>query len=123
MSAKTLNFDNFIREKKEEPVLVTVFGKEYPVAPHIPAMVPIMMARANDAATEGEVAMMLVRAGDIMFGKDAIDEMCAKGLTSEELGDLIKKTFAVINGQDVDGDDAEEMSDEDSLVSPDKAKK
>lgn len=49
MASRTLNFDNFITEKKAEPVFITVFGKEYKVKPEIPAIVPVMMARANEA--------------------------------------------------------------------------
>lgn len=116
MASRMLNFDNFMAEKKAEPVIVTVFGKEYKVKPEIPAIVPVMMARANEAMTDAEASRIVLKAADAMFGAKAIDEMCEKGLTTDQIGDLIKKTFAVINGQDVDGEDAEILSDEDGMV-------
>lgn len=116
MASRTLNFDNFITEKKAEPVFITVFGKEYKVKPEIPAIVPVMMARANEAMTDAEASKIVLKAADVMFGARAIDEMCEKGLTTEQIGELVKKTFAVINGQDVDGEDAETLSDEDGMV-------
>ena len=42
--SRTLNFDNFMSEKNQEPVLVTVYGKEYQVKPEIPASVSISEA-------------------------------------------------------------------------------
>ena len=67
---------------------------------------------------------MLLNAGDVLFGKEAISEFCAKGMQSDQLINLIKMVFETINGKDVDGDDVEELSDEDSMVSTSsKAKK
>ena len=125
MAGRTLNFDNFMVEKNQEPIMVTVFGKEYPVKPQIPAVVMVTLARTNDTSiSEFEATKMLLNAGDILFGRDAISEFCAKGMQSEQLIQLIKMVFETINGKDVDGDDVEEMSDEDSMVStPSKAKK
>lgn len=116
MASRTLNFDNFMTEKKAEPVIVTVFGKEYKVKPEIPAIVPVMMARANESMTDAEASKIVLKAADAMFGANAIDEICAKGMTTEQIGELVKKTFAVISGQDVDGEDAETLSDEDGMV-------
>ncbi len=125
MAGRTLNFDNFMVEKNQEPIMVTVFGKEYPVKPQIPAVVMVTLARTNDTnISEFEATKMLLNAGDILFGRDAISEFCAKGMQSEQLIQLIKMVFETISGKDVDGDDVEEMSDEDSMVStPSKAKK
>jgi hypothetical protein len=116
--SRTLNFDNFMTEKKQDPVLVTVFGKEYAVKPEIPAIVMVTLARANDSkVSNSEAAVMIFRAGDVLFGQETINEFCAKGMTSEQLLSLIKKVFDTINGKDVDGDDAEEISDEDGMTS------
>lgn len=118
MANRTLNFDNFMTEKKQEPIMVTVFGKEYPVKPEIPAIVMVTLARTNDTnISEFEATKMLLNAGDVLFGKEAISEFCAKGMQSDQLINLIKMVFETINGKDVDGDDVEELSDEDSMVS------
>lgn len=117
MANRTLNFDNFMVEKKQEPVLVTVFGKEYPVKPEIPAIVMVTLARSNDKnISEFEATQMMIRAGDALFGKSVMNEFCDKGMQASQLIDLIKMVFEVINGKDIDGDDVEEISDEDGMV-------
>ena len=118
MAKRTLNFDNFMTEKKQEPIMVTVFGKEYPVKPEIPAIVMVTLARTNDTAiSEFEATQMMIRAGDALFGKEIVDEFCSKGMQASQLIELIKMVFETINGKDVDGDDVEELSDEDGMVS------
>lgn len=117
MERRTLNFDNFMSEKSQEPIMVTVFGKEYPVKPEIPAVVMVTLARTNDTSiSEFDATKMMLSAGDVMFGKEAIDEMCRNGLRSDQLIDLIKMVFETINGKDVDGDDVEELTDEDGTA-------
>ena len=125
MANRTLNFDNFMVEKKQEPIMVTVLGKEYAVKPEIPAIVMVTLARTNDTSiSEFEATKMMLNAGDVLFGKDAVNEMCANGLQADQLITLIKMVFETINGKDVDGDDAEDISDEDGMVSTsNKAKK
>lgn len=126
MSNRTLNFDNFMVEKKQDPIMVTVFGKEYPVKPEIPAIVMVTLARTNDTAiSEFEATQMMIRAGDALFGKEIVDEFCSKGMQASQLIELIKMVFETINGKDVDGEDVEDISDEDGLVSANgnKAKK
>lgn len=118
MARRTLNFDTFMTEKKREPIMVTVFGKEYPVEPRIPAIVMVTLARASDTrVSEMDAAKMLLQAGDILFGKAAIDDFCRQGITNDQLVDLIKKVFEMINGnRDLDDDDVDEISDEDGMV-------
>ena len=125
MAGRTLNFDNVMTEKKQEPIMVTVYGKEYPVAPEIPAVVMVTLARTNESTmSESDAAMMILNAGDVLFGREAINEFCAKGMRSEQLVTLIKMIFEMINGKDVDGDDTDEISDEDGMVAAgSKAKK
>lgn len=117
MKNRTLNFDNFMTEKKQEPIKVTVFGKEYDVKPEIPAIVIVTLARTNETSlSESETAMMILNAGDEMFGKDTINEFCAKGMRADQLVNLIKMVFDLINGKDVDGDTVEELDDESGMV-------
>lgn len=117
MANKTLNFDLFMNEKKQEPIKVTVYGKEYAVKPEIPAIVMVTLARTNeDTISDTDASIMLLRAGDIIFGKDAINEFCEKGMRSDQLLDLIKKVFETINGKDVDGEDVEELGNDDTGV-------
>ena len=125
MSNRTLNFDLFMTEKKDEPIMVTVYGKEYAVKPEIPAVVMVTLARTNDSSiSEFDATKMMFNAGDVLFGHAAINEFCTKGMRSDQLLDLIKRVFEMINGKDVDGDDMDTISDEDGMVSANnKAKK
>ena len=69
----------------------------------------------RDAVWDG--AAVLLPCGAILFGKAAIDEFCRKGITNDQLVDLIKKVFEMINGnRDLDDDDVDEISDEDGMV-------
>lgn len=117
MASRTLNFDNFMVEKKQEPIVVTVFGKEYEVKPQIPAIVMVTLARASDSrVSEMDAAKMLLQAGDILFGREAINDFCRNGITNDQLVNLIKAVFEMINGKDVDGEDVDEISDEGGMV-------
>ena len=123
MSKRTLNFDNFMMEKKEDPIEVTVFGEVYKVKPEVPAIVPVMMARSNEEMSEADASMMVLRAGDIMFGKNNIEKFCEKGMSVNDLGLLIRKVFDMINGTGLDDDDTETLSDEAGMVTVDKKAK
>lgn len=117
MKNRTLNFDNFMIEKKQEPILVTVYGKEYEVKPEIPAIVMVTLARTNEnTISEADATMMVLNAGDVLFGKDAINEFCSKGMRADQLVNLIKMIFEMIKGKDVDGDTVEEVDDEAGMV-------
>ena len=116
-----LNFDKFMSEKTKEVIIVHAYGKDYTVKKEIPAIVPIMLARAADDNTkvsQQEVGLTMLRAGDIMFGKEAINEMCSKGATADDLAKLFRMVFEMVSGQTIDGDDADEASytDADSKV-------
>ena len=123
MSKRILNFDNFMAEKDEEPIIVRVYGEEYKVKPEIPAIVPVMMARSNEEMSEGDASRMVLRAGDILFGEENINKFCKKGMSIENLGSLIRQVFDMINGKSIDDDDAETLSDEDGMVAQNQAKK
>ena len=110
MAKKILNFDKFISEKTADTIELTIFGNTFEIPAVIPAIVPVMMARAEDDPATG--TKMIMRAADIMFGKDRVNDMCEKGMTAGELADLVQRVFLMINGNDED-DDSEELSDED----------
>lgn len=105
---KVLDFDKFISEKKHEYLVVKAYGKEYKVKMEAPAVVPIMLARAAEDGDANQVGLAMMKAGDIMFGKQAVDDMCEAGATIPELGALFRKVFSMISGQDIDGEDLDE---------------
>lgn len=114
---KVIEFDKFIQEKNAETITVKAFGEEIQVKAEIPAIVPVMLARAeneNDLVTQAKITM---KAADIMLGKEMVDKLCEKGIGSKELASLIEKLFSEINGTD-DDEEGQELSDEESRVTP-----
>lgn len=122
--SKVLDFDLFMAEHNKETIDVKVFGKTYKVAKEVPAIVPVMMARAEESADSTLSGQMVLRAADGWFGTDAVNEFCSKGMTTSELSNLVTQIFRAIRGTDDEDEDAEEYTDEDSRVAkPSKAKK
>ena len=122
---RTLNFDNFMAEQKKEPIYVTVYGKEYEAKAEIPAIVMVNLARSNESGvSESEAAIMILRAGDVIFGRKAVNQMCEDGISTSDLVLLIRQVFDLANGESLDGDDSEDISDEAGMVAPEsRAKK
>lgn len=112
---KTLNFDKFIEEQKQETIRVTVLGHEYEVKNQIPAIIPVMMARAEVNKDAQASQKMIMTAADAMFGKENIDAMCSNGLTTSQLAELVGELFKKINGPE-DDEKAEELRDDSSFV-------
>ena len=73
--------------------------------------------------SEADASRMVLRAGDIMFGKNNIEKFCEKGMSVNDLGLLIRKVFDMINGTGLDDDDTETLSDEAGMVTVDKKAK
>lgn len=117
MDKRLLNFDLFMQEKKHETMTVTIFGKDYTVPLECPAIVPVMMARAEVENDPKESTRMTMLAADALMGKENIDELCAKGMTASDLADLLQRIFAEIGkASNTNNDDEQELSDEDSRV-------
>lgn len=111
---KTLNFDNFMSEMNKETITVTVYGKEYEVPAEIPAMIPMMLARAesvDEEMSDAKTSLTIFQAADAMFGKESVDEMCRKGMTSNDMAQLLGQLFTLIQGTDDEEEDGEEFDD------------
>ena len=112
MREKTLDFDAFMAEKNREYVTVTVYGREYRVRREIPALMPILMARAGEETSPEEAGLAVLRCGDILFGREAVDAFCRAGMSCGELSELIQKTFCLITGEEREDPDEETLTDE-----------
>lgn len=100
MGGDMLDFDRFLAEKREAFLTVKVYGEEYRVKKEIPALVPVLLARCGEAGDARERGQVMLRAGDLIFGPEAIDGFCRRGMTAEELGQLIERVFEMILGED-----------------------
>lgn len=107
---KILNFDLFMQEKKKETLEVTVFGDTYEVPMEIPAIVPVMMARAEEGINDNESTRAVMLAADALFGRENVNKMCRKGIGAADLASLVQKVFGIINGQGQE-DDSQELTD------------
>lgn len=110
---RTLDFDKFMQEKQGDTIEVKLYGKTYTVKAEIPAMVPILMARSEEAADQQVQFKLVFKAADAMLGTQAVNEICDKGISTNDLAKLVKMLFDMINGVDED-EETEELTDEDS---------
>ena len=122
---KVLDFDKFLQEKNKELLTIKIYGKEYSFPAEMPAIVPVLLARAAEEVDIAQESKITVGALDMLLGKESVDELCNKGLTVPEFRELAKKIFGMINGTVSDDEEMQEMTDEDSrkTVGERKAKK
>lgn len=122
--SKLLNFDRFMAEKNRETIDILIYGETVTIRSAIPAVVPVTMARAEESGDNAERVRMVMRAADAMFGKENVDRWCARGISAEELGALVTKAFALVNGgEDEEEDDSVELDDESGKTAPRKPEK
>ena len=76
MARTTLDFDRFLSEKKQEYLTVRAFGAEYRVKREIPALLPLTLARAEEAERPAALEMALLRAADVLLGRENVDALC-----------------------------------------------
>ena len=119
---QTLDFDRFLAEREKQYITVCVYGKEYRVKREIPAIVPIMLARAGEDGGAELAGRALLQASEMMIGREAVDAFCRQGMSADELGALIERTFALITGGETESA-AEVLEDDGTKRSGDRAKK
>ena len=116
---KVLEFDKFLSEAKGDTIDVTIYDKTYRIQSRIPAIVPLMMARAEELADQAsrnaEYTRMIFKAADAIFGRDNMTEIAGKGMSVDELSLLIQKVFNLINGEEREENEEEELSDDSGL--------
>ena len=121
---KPLDFDKFISEKDKEYIEVAILGEVYQVKKIIPAIVPVAMARVERAKTQSEKEAlnlkMVLLAAESMLGSNAVDELCAKGLSTQSLASIVGELFKAVNSHiDEKEDNEEEIRDDDAFVAKD----
>ena len=82
----------------------------------IPAIVPVMLARAEESMDNTQGTILMTRALDMMLGKENVDEICKKGISSKNLYLLAQKLFSAITKGEYEDGEAQELTDEDSRV-------
>lgn len=110
MKGDMLDFDRFLAEKQKEYLSVRVDGRVYRVQRAIPALLPVLLARADAEQDRAGTGRVLMQLGDAMFGRKAIDGFCRAGMTAEELNRLIEQTLTAI--LDAEAGNAETLEDD-----------
>lgn len=118
---KTIHFDLFMAEAQKETIAVVIGGRTFTVPARVPAIVPLMMARAEKLADQqsrnAAYTKAIFGAADALFGEKQMNEICAMGLSAEQLSLLVQQTFNAINGVEEDDGETAELTDEDSRSS------
>lgn len=92
--SKFIDFDSFMEETKQEPVIIRIFGKDEELPASLPADIVLEIVRRNkngeDSLSDADTFSMAER---IFGGK--LQEWCDKGLTVDQLEALIVKVMAM----------------------------
>lgn len=101
---RTRDFDQFFAEMKKEPIRIKLFGQWEELPPSLPAEFVLRLIRLRKkygdekAIPEAELFDM----STMIFGRDRLDRWCRKGLTVEQLEEIVKWTISVYQGVDPD---------------------
>ena len=92
MTEKYKDFDDAWQEKEQEGPTFKAYGEEYELPPSPPATLVLSMNRlmkkhgAEANIPDSELLGMATK----LLGEDNLDELCDKGMTVDEMADLIQ---------------------------------
>ena len=98
MDNKYFDFDQFMAEKEEIPVIIKIFGVEEHLPSSLPAdvVLKVIAMQKNPNAVISDAQMFGIATK--VFG-DKLQTWCDKGLTTKGLEILIKETMALYTEQ------------------------
>lgn len=95
------DFDQHMAAVNKEHLTLHLFGKDYTIPATMPAIVPLELARFDDGEPVPPRAM--VKIARVLFGDKTLDEWeMHRDFTVDLLGEVIKETFKLINGEEED---------------------
>lgn len=87
---KLKDFDTFWKEQKKEGIPFKIFGKVEYLPPSLPAMMVLKIARLEKEYGKNDLPPgEILELSTFVFGKGKVEEWCEKGLTVDQLTDLI----------------------------------
>lgn len=101
------DFDAALEETTAEPLMVRLYGQDWPLPATMPAAVPLRMARLLADGRDQEslsMAEILAIAGDV-FPPETLDAWLAKGIDVDLLGQVVSWVFKQYMGKALDGDE------------------
>lgn len=111
------DFDEMWSEMKCETIPFRAFGREYRIRKQIPAAIVLEMAAREGEPGAKLPAELIYRAARLIFGREALDEMCAhEDFTVDRLNSMIQWAFDAVSGSD--GAESEEVTEDTVGVVP-----
>lgn len=92
--SKFIDFDAFMEEAKEEPVVIRIFGKDEELPASLPADIILNIVRKNQSGQQAMSDAETFAMAERIFG-GKLTEWCEKGLTVDQLEALIMKVMAI----------------------------
>lgn len=92
------DFDQFWAEKQQQPIQAKVFGEVVSLPASLPAGVMLFAIRSREAGSDTVPPEAVLRMAESVFGKDLLERWVAKGMTVDQLGDVLKWVVAQYNG-------------------------
>lgn len=100
--AKTIDFDNYMEEKKEENITIKAFGEEFELPPQIPlkTMENIIQLR-KELGKDGAIPeAQIFTALEQMIGKEALEVLKENDANIEDAQWLLKQIWKMYRTQD-----------------------
>jgi len=83
------DFDQFWSEKNTEGYPFRLFGEDHILPAGIPAGIVLRIMRLRAEGKEDVPDSEVVAMAESVFGRDKLDYWCSKGMTIDQMGDLI----------------------------------
>lgn len=114
---KFKDFDAMFSEMTRETIPFKIFGKTYEIYKEIPASLVLELSRHEQ--NEDMSTMFLLKCGNMIFGEDVLNEICANpAFSAKMLGTLIRWAFNEINGNGEHDEDGQEFTEDDTGAAP-----
>lgn len=95
------DFDQHMAAINKEHITLHIFGTDYMIPATMPAIVPLELSRYDDGDPVPPRAMMKI--ARVLFGEKTLNEwQMHQEFSVDMLGEVIKETFKLINGEEED---------------------
>lgn len=96
--SRHFDFDAFLAEKEKSGPTITIFGQVEELPPALPAIIMVKTVRMMKAKqTEAQIEDLLEMSYAI-FGKERFESWLEKGLSVEDLNELIRRVIELYTG-------------------------
>jgi len=103
---KTIDFDQFRKERKKEGITIKAFGEDIELLPSPPlSSVLNIIEMQEEGGVEELPAKQVKKSLQAMIGEEQFDNLIEKGMTVEESEWLITELWNKYNGKDDEQDD------------------